>query len=106
MGKWPLFITCPACYNSTKSYWFHRNCGGQIYIYDDCNLQCNRCFCFSFILDWSFSCEDHRTEYRSVDPQKLIRAFCILGDMYEIPYYTYKIMQDKIENEARKRGLL
>jgi len=106
MGKWRLFITCPACYNSTKSFWYHKDCCGDICIFDDCYLQCQKCFCYHFILDWGFACEDHRTEYRQVNAQKLIRAMCILADMYEIPYYTYKVMQDKIEDEAKKRGLI
>lgn len=105
MTKWLFNTSCPACSNQSKSQWVHKDCNGNIYIYEDGDLQCDYCSKSGFILDWKFACENHRSEYREPNIHSVLRAIATILQMNSIPYTTFKKMEKKIEEEAKKKGI-
>lgn len=56
MPRYRFKTICPICLNDQKYNWLHGNDEGKLYIWQNCNLQCNECSKMSFILNWKFNC--------------------------------------------------
>ena len=76
MPKWVFKSPCPACPpgpNNTASSWTRVSCGHTVYIWDDCDLECDKCHNKSFILHHRFKCGmNNHNEYQEVDAYALI----------------------------------
>jgi hypothetical protein len=58
---------CPVCnergIHTSRSYWKHRYCGGNIYIGNDGRYLCNLCGRNSNIMEWGYWCPTHSDSY-------------------------------------------
>lgn len=106
MIKWLFDTFCPACGKGETSTWTHRDCGGDLYIWYDGDLQCDKCRTFRFILDWRFACDYHKGDFQSARIQSVLRAISTVAQMSQIPFEAYEKLEEKIKNEAKTRGLI
>lgn len=107
MPKYLFESCCPHCgpAKSSVSTWEHHNCGGTLYIWDDCDIQCGSCSKYKNILDWKFSCWNHWGEFLEPNIQCVIRSISSIAQMSNIPYKIFEKMEKKIKEEGRRRGL-
>ena len=59
MSFYPFVGPCPKEGGDSKIYWRHSYCGGSLSINEYCDLKCNRCSKYNFILKWKFQCLSH-----------------------------------------------
>lgn len=103
MPKYAFYTSCPGCDNKTKYYWFHSGCRGDMEIWHDGDLECNRCNKMGFILDWKFDCGDHgENTYIGPNPQKLVNSLTCLSELTSMPM---KNVFDIIEKIRKKCGI-
>ena len=100
MPKYDFFTSCPSCENKTKYYWSHSGCNGDMKIWDDGDLQCDKCGKYGFILDWEFDCREHgENKYLGPNPQKLITALSSLSEV-QMPMKTIFDILKKIREKC------
>ena len=106
--KWIFKSPCPCCPpggNNTPQTWKNNKCGHTLYIWDDGNIGCPDCGSYSFILDNTFSCNNHPNEQKNPNIQYILRCTCVITQQSEIPYKTFRKILKIIIEEGRKRGL-
>jgi hypothetical protein len=69
----PLYLVCPVpkyrppyyCSDTTAGQWYHKDCGGRMFINDDLNIKCMKYDCGRNgpIENWSFACASHPGKY-------------------------------------------
>jgi len=76
---------CPVCLNPDKYLWEHSDDDGDIYIWHNCQLQCNYCGEKSSILYWQFNCKTsgHHT-YKSCNKMQIIAAVSQIASLDNI----------------------
>ena len=101
MPKYAFYTSCPGCDNKTKYYWFHSGCRGDMEIWHDGDLECNRCKKMGFILDWKFDCGDHgENTYIGPNPQQLIKALTTLSEVSSLDMKDVFKILDKIKKKC------
>ena len=106
--KWIFKSPCPCCPpggNNTPQTWKSNKCGHTLYIWDDGDIGCPDCGSYSFVLDNTFSCNNHPNEQKNPNIQYILRCTCVISQQSEIPYKTFRKIVKIIEEEGRKRGL-
>jgi hypothetical protein len=80
-----VFMSCPAChdegYNSQRSQWYHSNCDGSLYLTDNAELECYKCWHKSHISKWEFKCNNGRHDYRVASSSALAQALSTSSQM-------------------------
>ena len=86
MPKYAFYTVCPVCLEGKKYYWEHAKDSGDIYIWHDCDLQCNDCSEMSFILNWRFNCNTskHNT-FKEIDAFNVIAAISEVTNIPNLP---------------------
>ena len=80
MTRYRFYSNCPVCCDEQRFYWVHATDNGDDYIWDDCDLECDKCKNKSFILHHRFKCGmNNHNEYKEVDAYALIEAITSLA---------------------------
>lgn len=70
---WRLYTKCPVCFNNARdvpsSFWYHKQCGGDIYIGNNAKLYCEKCGWSIHVAKAKFNCPIHcKCEEETVEP--------------------------------------
>ena len=77
-----FYSCCPICFDEERFYWVNAYDNGDDYIWDDCDLECDKCKNRSFILHHSFKCgKNNHNEYEQADAYALIDAISALANI-------------------------
>lgn len=107
--SWYRFTAkCPACGAGDAKNWYHKESScctsnGWLYINGECNIKCDECYDRnikqpSFVLGWSFACENHKGEYRKADEMAVCSAISYICTNNNVPKDTRKNMINIINN--------
>lgn len=83
-----LFISvCPVCSSGPEKQHFHRKDKGRLFIWDDCDLECEDCHHSNFITNWRFSCPNHKgfAKIENDDEFGLMDVYAAISQMENIP---------------------
>lgn len=82
MPRFRFYSNCPVCCDEDRYFWVHAKDDGDDYIWDDCDLECDKCHNKSFILHHRFKCGmNNHNEYQEVDAYALIEAITSLANI-------------------------
>lgn len=60
---WRLYIKCPVCFDNARyvqdSFWYHKQCGGDIYLGGNLKLLCKKCGWSIDVRKAKFNCPIH-----------------------------------------------
>ena len=86
MPRYRFYSGCPICDEDERFYWVHACDDGDDYIWDDCDLECDKCKSKSFILHHRFICgKNNHYEYQKLDAFQLVEALSCLANTANIP---------------------
>jgi hypothetical protein len=95
MPRYRFYSCCPICLENEKFYWVHSKDDGDDYIWDNCDLECDKCHNKSFILKHKFKCGmNNHNEYESVDASDLIYALSMTANIPDLSAETRRNMRD------------
>ena len=101
MSRYRFHTVCPVCLENEKFYWVHAEDEGDDYIWDNCDLECDKCKHRSFILKHKFKCgrNNHNT-YKSIDKYDLIAAISQVFNISGLTGTTRRNMLEIIKSYA------
>ena len=95
MSRYRFYSCCPICLEDERFYWVHACDDGDDYIWDDCDLECDKCKSKSFILHHRFKCgKKNHNEYKEVDAFQLVEAISSLANIPNLNGATRRKMLD------------
>ena len=51
MSRYRYYSDCPVCNDEENFYWVHAEDNGDLYISDDCSLECDKCHTKVYVFD-------------------------------------------------------
>ena len=100
MSRYRFYSNCPVCLEDERFYWVHACDDGDDYIWDNCDLECDKCKSKSFILHHRFKCGKHN-EYKEVDAFQLVEAISSLANIPNINSDTRRKMRDILKSYCK-----
>lgn len=98
MPKYIFYTQCPICCDQSPRYWKHTIDDGRMYIWDDCDLECESCHTSDFIINWYFGCSDHKG-YQKIDAFDVVDALCGIGGMPDVDKSVRMKMKQALKNK-------
>lgn len=93
MSRYRFHTICPVCMEGERFFWVHSEDEGDDYIWDNCDLQCDKCKNRSFILNHKFKCgRNNHNEYEEIDAFDLIEALSSITNIPDLNGSTRKNM--------------
>lgn len=101
MPRYRFYSNCPICLDNERFYWVHSKDNGDDYIWDNCDLECDKCHNRSFILDHKFMCGmNNHNEYEKPDAYGLIEAISNIANIPNIPNEARRKMREILRKYA------
>jgi len=103
MSRYRFYSNCPVCCDEERYFWVHATDDGDDYIWDDCDLECDKCKNKSFILHHRFKCGmNNHNEFKEVDAYALIEAITSLANIPGLNGPTRVKMRNILVQYAKK----
>lgn len=105
MSRYRFHTVCPVCLENEKFYWVHSEDNGADYIWDNCDLECDKCKNRSFILEHQFNCgrKNHNT-YESIDLYDLISVISEVSNIEGLNGPARKNMLNILKTHAQSKA--
>ena len=98
MSRYRYYSDCPVCNDEENFYWVHSEDNGDLYISDDCSLECDKCHTKVYVLNCLFKCGiNNHNEYIRPDIYGLIESFSSPSNIHGLTGPARRKMRDTVK---------
>jgi len=110
----PLYLKCPVpkfqppyyCSDTTEGQWYHKDCGGRLFIDIDLNVKCMKYGCGrdGSVENWTFACATHPGKYDYAGGKALENALGYLNNIWQNNRAGRTLIGKMIDKVIEKRA--